>query len=60
MGPGISGPPAWRIACAANAVQWLTVDTAIKYATDERSQSSCDVIRKNADKTLADLKNLEP
>lgn len=59
MGPAISGPPAWRIACAASNGPWVTLDTAIRYVTEQRAVSKSAVIRKNAEETLAALEKLK-
>lgn len=59
MGPAISGPPTWRIACAAITGPWVTLDTAIRYVTEQRNESKSDAVRKNAEEALAALEKLQ-
>jgi hypothetical protein len=50
-----SGEPEWRIAEPAMSI-WLTVDAAIRYATQMRDSSKDPVTKKNATQTLRVLK----
>lgn len=53
----VSGPFTWRIE-NAEPVFWLTVDAASRYVRERRDKTTDPTIKKNADATLARLKNL--
>jgi hypothetical protein len=50
-----TGPAAWRIE-EYPPEPWITIDTAIRYVTQMRENSTDPVIKKNAEQTLAILK----
>ena len=54
----IKGPPEWRIE-TFQFHQWITIDAAIRYLTTLRKESSSEVIRNNAEKSIATLRHLK-
>ena len=53
----MKGPPEWRIE-AFELEPWVTIETAIRYLTKLRDESSSDSIRSNAEKSIAILRRL--
>jgi hypothetical protein len=53
----VKGPPEWRIETFAFEPR-VTIEAAIRYLTKLRDESSSEVIRKNADKSIATLHHL--
>jgi len=53
----VKGPPEWRIE-AFELEPWVTIETAIRYLTKLRDESSSDSIRSNAEKSIAILRRL--
>jgi hypothetical protein len=53
----LTGLPEWRIEDIGSTL-WLSVDAAIHYVADVRDKITDPSIKKNADQTLAKLKNL--
>jgi len=51
------GPNRWKIA-ELPSEQWITLDAAIAYVAETRDKSNDPVIKKNAEQTLAKLRNL--
>jgi len=54
-GAELTGPPEWRIVGNDKGV-WITLDAAIRHVTDKRDNWRDPLIKKNADRTLAELK----
>lgn len=61
FGPGLEGPrevkgaPEWRIE-TFEFEPWVTIEVAIRYLTRLRDKSSSEIVRKNADKSIAVLR----
>jgi hypothetical protein len=66
FGPGreglreVKGPPEWRIATlgAFDVEPRVTIEVAIRYLTRLRDESSSEIIKRNADKSIATLRRL--
>lgn len=53
----VRGPLAWRIETFAYQ-PWVNVEAAIRYLTRLRDESSSEIVKSNADKSIATLKSL--
>ncbi|MGH9794652.1 MAG: hypothetical protein ACRD5G_07765 [Candidatus Acidiferrales bacterium] len=53
-----SGDPQWRIE-TFQPTQWITVDAAIRYVNDLHEKSKDPIIKQNANRTLAVLRQLQ-
>jgi hypothetical protein len=54
----VKGPPEWRIE-TFEFEPVVTIETAIRYLTKLRDESSSEVIKRNADKSIATLRHLD-
>jgi len=53
----VKGPPEWRLEYF-EFEPWVTIEVAIRYLTGLRDESGSEVIKKNADKSIAALRGL--
>jgi hypothetical protein len=53
----VKGPPDWRIE-TFEFEPWVTIEVAIRYLTRLRDESSSEIIKRNADKSIVALRRL--